>query len=145
MTALKLHLLAASALPLMTATACNARPATPDRIAITIGGTTFHATLENNATAKAFVEMLPLTLKMEDLHQNEKFHRFRKSLPANDANPGTIRTGDLMIWSSDTIVLFYKDFRTNYDYTRLGRVEDPRLLAEKIGRGDITVTFTKSP
>lgn len=129
-----------------TTTGCNADPKPGDpgkgnQMKVTIGAKTFLVTLEDNETAKAFKAMLPLTVKMADLHGNEKFHRFPKNLPTKDANPGTIRTGDLMIWSSNTLVLFYEDFRTSYSYTRLGRVSNPSQLAETVGSGDVTMTF----
>ena len=46
-----------------------------------------------------------------------------------------------MLYGSDCIVLFYKDFPTSYRYTRLGRMEHPENLEALVGEGDITVTF----
>lgn len=72
----------------------------------------FTATLQNNETANALKEMLPLTLDMRDLHGNEKFFDLPKKLPTKDKNPRRIEAGDLMIWSSRTVVLFYESIAT---------------------------------
>lgn len=108
---------------------------------ITIGKRVFTATLQDNAAAVAFKAMLPLSLNMHDVNRNEKAFDLPSDLPTADANPRTIRTGDLMIWSSRTVVVFYKSFATPYSYTRLGKIEDPDGLAEALGTGDVTVKF----
>ena len=46
-----------------------------------------------------------------------------------------------MLYGSDCVVLFYKDFSISYRYTRLGRIEHPENLEVLMGEGDITVTF----
>jgi hypothetical protein len=108
---------------------------------IKIGSKNFVAVLEDNATAAAFQARLPMTVEMTELNGNEKYARLSANLPTNSANPGTIQTGDLMLYGSGTVVLFYKTFSTSYEYTRLGRVKDPTGLAEAVGSGAVTVTF----
>lgn len=112
-----------------------------DTLTITIGGKVFTATLETNATAAAFKAMLPLTIDMQDLNSNEKFFDFSSNLPANAANPGTINSGDIMLWGSNTLVLFYKTFSTTYSYTRIGKIENPSGLAVVLGPGNAKVLF----
>lgn len=81
------------------------------KLKITIGTSSFSATLQNNATANAFKERLPLTLTMTELNNNEKYADLVESLPTNAFNPGTIQNGDLMLYGSNTLVLFIKHFQ----------------------------------
>ena len=46
-----------------------------------------------------------------------------------------------MMYGSNTLVLFYKAFRTTYSYTHIGRLDDPTGLEGALGPGDIEVTF----
>lgn len=111
------------------------------KMKITIGPHVFSATLADNETADAFRSRLPLTLAMHDVNENEKAFDLPAHLPSSDVNPRSIRVGDLMLWNSRTVVVFYQSFPTTYRYTRLGRIDDPAGLAEVLGRADVTVKF----
>jgi len=95
------------------------------KMKIKVGNQAFTTTLYDNTTATAFKSMLPLTINMAELNGNEKYVDLSGSLPTNASNPGTIQTGDLMLYGSNTLVLFYKTFSTSYSYTRLGRTDNP--------------------
>lgn len=125
-------------------TAYTQTPAGAERskqIKITIGSKHFTAALEDNATARAFRALLPMTISMTELNGNEKYFRFSDNLPVNASVPETIRTGDLMIYGARTLVLFYKSFPTSYEYTRLGRINDTKGLAAAVGSGSVKVTL----
>jgi len=109
------------------------------KLKITIGTNTFTATFHNNATAAAFKARLPLTINMTELNGDEKYYDLPERLPTNASNPGTIQTGDLMLFGSNTLVLFYKTFSTSYSYTRLGHIDNPSGLAAALGSGNVTV------
>jgi len=111
------------------------------KIKITANAKTFTATLFENNSAKAFEEMLPLTINMIELNGNEKYCDLQKSLPTNPSNPKTIKNGDLMLYGSETLVLFYKTFSTSYSYTKLGEVDDATGLASALGPRATRVTF----
>ncbi|RKE57230.1 cyclophilin-like fold protein [Sphingobacterium detergens] len=112
-----------------------------NKINIKVGSEVFVATLSDNNTAKIFKEMLPLTINMTELNGNEKYTELPKNLPTNSSNPGTIKNGDLMLYGSSTLVLFYKTFSTSYSYTKLGTVNDAKSLASALGADNVTVTF----
>jgi hypothetical protein len=78
---------------------------------------------------------------MSELNGNEKYFDLPNSLPANASNPGTIQSGDLMLYGSNTLVLFYKTFSTTYNYTRLARIDNPSGLATALGSENIMVKF----
>lgn len=111
------------------------------KLQITIGTTKFIATLQDNATAKAFKTLLPMTIVMNDHNRNEKYYDLANSLPTAANNLGTIHNGDIMLYGSRTLVLFYKTFSTSYSYTRIGNIDDPSKLEEAIGSGNVTVIF----
>lgn len=116
-------------------------PSSGNRLQLTIGSVSFTATLLDNAAASAFKALLPMTVRMDELHGNEKYYYLPERLPTAASNPGTIRTGDLMLFGSDCLVLFYQTFRTSYSYTPIGRLDDAANLANAVGRGGVTVKF----
>ncbi|MES2140174.1 MAG: cyclophilin-like fold protein [Bacteroidota bacterium] len=111
------------------------------KIKISVGNKVFTVTLENNPTAIAFKAKLPLKVDMSELHSNEKYFDLPSNLPSDPSNPKTIHTGDLMLYGSNTLVLFYKTFPTSYNYTMLGRIDNPLVLEDAFGSGSVTVTF----
>lgn len=110
-------------------------------IEIQIGENTFTASLYDNETAQAFADLLPLQVSMHELNGNEKYANLAQPLPTAQEWPDSIHTGDLMLFGSDCLVLFYKDFSTSYRYTPLGRLEDPKDLAQTLGGENVMVTF----
>jgi hypothetical protein len=110
---------------------------------MTVGERRFAITLTDSAAAHAFAARLPLTLDMSELNGNEKHADLPVVLPTNASRAGTIRNGDLMLYGTKTLVVFYATFRTSYSYTPLGRVEDPASLAEALGPSGARVTFSR--
>lgn len=106
---------------------------------ITIGTYTFKATLLENETTKAFKAMLPLNLAMSELNGNEKYFHFSNDLPTHPSKVETIHTGDMMLWGSNSFVLFYQTFSTSYTYTRLGYIEDKTHLQQALGKDNVMV------
>ncbi|GGN32257.1 MULTISPECIES: cyclophilin-like fold protein [Marinomonas] len=113
------------------------------RMWITIGERRFSATLAATAAAEEFASMLPLTLNMEDLNRNEKHTDLPKNLPTHKYQPKTIENGDIVLWGSRTLVVFYKTFDTSYSYTRIGRIENATDLPRALGHGNAVITFSK--
>ena len=118
-----------------------ANDAAEGKMKITIGSKTFTATLEDNPTVSKLKALLPLTVEMTELNGNEKYYHLSTRLPTNEINPGTIENGDIMLYGDNSLVLFYKSFKTSYSYTRLGRIDDPSGLAAAVGDGDVSVSF----
>ncbi|MDE5593341.1 MAG: hypothetical protein K2I75_05345, partial [Clostridiales bacterium] len=133
---------------MVTFMACTDKTNKPDKetppqggteIIITVGDTSFSAALENNETANAFKQRLPLTLDMSELNGNEKYHYLSDNLPSNPSRVGTIRNGDIMLYGSNCVVLFYETFSSSYSYTRIGRVNDTDFFKSALGRSVVTV------
>ena len=110
---------------------------------MTVGERRFAITPTDNAAARAFAAQLPLTLDMSELNGNEKHADLRAALPANASRPGTVRNGDLMLYGTNTVVVFYETFASSYAYTRLGRVDEPADLTQVLGRRGVRVVFSR--
>ncbi len=113
-------------------------------LSIQVGNINFKAILYDNVSTQALIEKLPLTLDMGELNGNEKFYFFSENLPTDSEKVGNVETGDLMLYGSDCLVLFYENFSTSYSYTRLGYIEDVTGLADALGNGSVEVTFDLS-
>ena len=114
------------------------------KINVNIGDKVFAATIADTETGRAFYNMLPLTLNMNELNGNEKYCYLDTSLPTASYQPGTIKAGDLLLYGNSCEVLFYKTFSSGYSYTRIGALDDPDGIAQAVGSGNVTVTFDKA-
>lgn len=133
----------ASGSPTAAAPAATVQPE-ESHMWMTVGESRFAITLADTEAARTFATMLPLSIDMSDLNSNEKHADLPKSLPTNASRPGNIRNGDLMLYGSRTLVVFYLTFHSSYSYTRLGRVDDPAGLAQALGRGGVRISFAKN-
>lgn len=112
------------------------------KLQIDVGGSTFTATLEDNEAATALVEMLeqdPIVMKMDDYSRFEKVGSFGTNLPARDSQM-TTRAGDIVLYNSSQIVMFYGS--NSWNYTKLAEVDDLTGWEDALGNGSVTVTLS---
>lgn len=117
-----------------------------NKITIKVAGdATLTATLADNSSASALIELLkagPVTVNMHDYADMEKVGSLPVSLPRNDTY-FTTGPGDLVLYLGNRFVIYYD---TNYyDFTRLGKIDGnftgPQLKSI-LGNGDVTVTLS---
>lgn len=112
------------------------------KITLILNDHSFELDLEDNASCKALIDMLPLNLDLTELNGNEQYGTLPKALPTQSFRPKTIHKGDVLLFGRDTLVIFYKSFETPYSYTRLGHIADPQNL-EAILRGQVVSASLK--
>ncbi|MDO4906118.1 MAG: cyclophilin-like fold protein [Lautropia sp.] len=112
-------------------------------VKMTVGKQTFNIQLEDNPASQQLGGLLPLELFMQDHLNNEKFAALPQSLPNNDSKIGNIRTGDVLLWQGNTLVVFYDNHSSSYRYTRIGKIADADSLKSTLGSGSVRVKFEK--
>lgn len=117
-------------------------PEEMNTILITVGDKTFTAEIYDNEAAEALLEYMPLSINMSELNGNEKYYYMDYDIPTNSYNPGNINTGDIMLYGSNCLVLFYEGLSNSYSYTPIGRIQNTNGLAEALGGGSVYITFT---
>jgi hypothetical protein len=95
------------------------------KIRITVEGTEITATLDDNATSRGFISLLPMTLILEDYSETEKVGDLPKRLSTEGAPEGTDPSvGDITYYAPwGNLALFYRDFGYARGLVHLGRVE----------------------
>lgn len=111
------------------------------KINLTINNKTFSATLENNVTTRELISMFPMTLNMSELNSNEKYNYLDTDLTTNSSRQSRINAGDIKLYGSNCLVVFYESFNTSYSYTNLGTVDDVDSFVSELGNGSVTITF----
>lgn len=119
---------------------------TDNQITIKVGNTTtLTATLADNSSASALLEMLkagPVSIDMHDYANMEKVGSLPRSLPRNDTYFST-GPGDLVLYLGNQFVIYYD---TNaYTFTRLGKVNgnySGSELKSILGNGNVTVSLS---
>lgn len=100
-----------------------------DMIKLTIGDHVVYAKLAENAAALELAELLkngPITMSAFNYGGFEKVCSLGTRLTSNDAQT-TTQAGDIMLYSSDQIVIFYGS--NSWAYTRLAKVVDEDIPA----------------
>ena len=109
---------------------------------IAVNDSSFTATLAENAAVDALVDWMeerPITLELSDYAGFEKVGPLGRSLPASDSQT-TTQAGDIVLYQSNQIVLFYGS--NSWNYTRLGSIDDLTGWEDALGSGDVTVTLS---
>lgn len=138
------------ALAILTAQASNPEHETINNmetnvIKLTVnGGKTFTATLVDNSSTQALIELLekgPVTIDMEDYANMEKVGPIGRTLPRND-KPTTTDPGDLILYQGRYFVIYYDN--NSWDLTRLGKIDGATQaeLKSALGKGNVTVTIS---
>ncbi len=141
-----------SVMPSVTPTTTPTESPAPDtgtvsdmyEITVQVNGKVFPAKLYQTETTKSIMQKLPLSIMMDELNGNEKYYYFSESFPTASQKVSDIHAGDLKLYGSSCLVLFYESFSTSYSYTSLGFVENPEGLAEALGTGSVRVDIFSS-
>ena len=80
--------------------------------------------LENNNASLDLLSVSPIELEMSDLNNDEKYSYLSFSLTSNDDYTGSISKGDVMLYQTNCLVIFYKDFDTTSKYTKIGHINN---------------------
>ena len=100
---------------------------------ININNVEYIVKLDNNETTQELLKLLPIEFDMNELNGNEKYQSLPKKLPTNAYIPDLINQGDVMLYGSDTLVIFYSSFSTRYSYTKIGHIDNlPDLGSENV-------------
>ena len=141
---------------LFTTTACAAGGKTsskgvlPMKLNIQIdNGTSKHnltATLYDNSSSRALVELLQkgaVTIDMHDFSNFEKVGELPVTLPRNDT-PTNTDAGDLILYLGKRFVIYYD--KNSWDFTPLGKVDGVTKaeLKKILGEGNVTAVLTCS-
>ena len=95
------------------------------RIRLAINGRSFEATLEDNATARDFASLVPLTLTLEDYTSTEKISYLPRKLSTAGMPDGVDPDrGDIAYYAPwGNLAIFYKDAPYATGLLRLGRID----------------------
>lgn len=106
------------------------------KVVLSTVGASLSARLDNTPAARAFAEMLPLTLTLSDYAATEKVADLPARLPDDAAKAGhTPRRGDIAYYAPwGNLAIFHKDFRHSPGLILLGRLD-----------GDVSILATPGP
>ncbi|MCB1158128.1 MAG: hypothetical protein H7A25_21035 [Leptospiraceae bacterium] len=91
------------------------------------------ATIYNNPTARDFVSLLPLSIKLDDYANTEKIFYLPKKLSLQDAPAGMEPSkGDITYYAPwGNIAIFYRNFQYAKGLVILGKIDSDISILEK--------------
>ena len=113
-------------------------------IRIAVNGHNLTATLADNSSSRALVELLKdgeITVNAHDYGSFEKVGSLPRNLPRNDEDI-TTSAGDIILYQGSSICFYYST--NSWDFTRLGRIDGSEKLdlRDIYGSGDATFVLS---
>jgi hypothetical protein len=108
------------------------------------GRTRVTVTLDDNATSKDFVALLPLTLTLEDYNGTEQISNLPTKLLTDDAPAGVDPSVGEITYDAPwgNLAIFYKDFRYTRGLVRLGCIDSGADVLRLPGTLRVTIQRT---
>ncbi len=115
------------------------------KIKITVGDTELTATLENNATTRALIDQMPMTLPMMDLYGREMCYRYGAyALPTDHLRSDSYEIGDIAYWApGGSLVILYAQNGERFERQHLGRIDSGVELFETTGDANVSFELVK--
>ena len=107
---------------------------------ININNEEYDINVENETLMEELFNSLPQTFTMTELNGNEKYYYLNSNMKnANSEAVGQVQKGDVMLFGSDCLVIFYDSFETEFRYTKIGHIDNLGDLEN----GNVDVSITK--
>ena len=107
---------------------------------ININNEEYVINVENETLMEELFNSLPQTFTMTELNGNEKYYYLNSNMKnANSEAVGQVQKGDVMLFGSDCLVIFYDSFETEFRYTKIGHIDNLGDLEN----GNVDVSITK--
>lgn len=111
------------------------------RLRLTINGKSVTASLEDNATSRDFVSLLPMTIKLDDYASTEKISYLTRKLTMAGAPAGVDPSvGDITYYAPwGNLAIFYKDFGYSKGLVKLGSIDSGAEVLDVPGPLMVTI------
>lgn len=115
------------------------------KINIEIGNTKLTALLENNETTKNLFKLLPMTVKMKELYESEKYVKLPVELSKSGVSSQGYEIGDIGYWApGNCLVIYYKQTGEIINGLQIiGEINENIEVFEK-HKGTVTVKISKA-
>lgn len=118
----------------------NAQGNNMRQMKITVNGRELTAVLEDNATTRALIEKLPMTLPMMDLYGREMCYRFDSALPTDNVRSMGYEVGDIIYYPPRrSFVIMYKQNGERFSMQKIGKITSGAEIFNSTG--DVEVSF----
>ncbi|MFP2903635.1 cyclophilin-like fold protein [Pyxidicoccus sp. 3LFB2] len=117
----------------------------PMKIRLTAGAKVLTATLLDNATARDFAALLPMTLTLKDYASTEKVSDLPRRLSTKGAPSGaTPSVGDIAYYAPwGNLAIYYKDFDYSSGLIKLGKLDGDVEALRAAGPIEVKVELAK--
>jgi hypothetical protein len=128
-------------LAVMAVASASAAAAKDIKVRITAGAHIMTATLLDNATTRALIAKLPLTVPMTDLYGRELVYRFPDPLPADEAATSGYAVGDIVYWTPrhSFVIMYEQNGEIISNLQKIGRIDSGVEAFKRTG--SVSVTF----
>lgn len=80
--------------------------------------------VSNTKIVKNMSGYMPFDVTFDELNGNEIYAELPFAIEASPEKVKEVKAGDVMLFGSSILVIFYETHKTDYQYTKIGKVSD---------------------